>query len=96
MEYGILIFKKLRNFIIINLFLNFLFFIEQSICTIIFLFLKKRNQIDLQNFWKNKYFYILFSTVYILNVLMVFYGHQLVHNVSMYFTLKKITPLMLL
>ena len=71
------------------------FFIEQSICTIIFLFLKKKNPIDLQTFWKNKYFYFLFSTVYILNVLMVFYGHQLVHNVSMYFTLKKITPLIL-
>ena len=72
-----------------------LFFLEQSICAIIFTVLKGNIQIDFNTFWKNKYFYIGFSTVYILNVLSVFYGHQLVFNVSMYFTLKKLTPLML-
>ena len=72
-----------------------LFFLEQSICTIIFSLFRKNIQIDFPTFWKNKYYYIAFSTVYILNVLSVFYGHQLVHNVSMYFTLKKLTPLML-
>ena len=72
-----------------------LFFLEQTICTIIFALFQKRVQIDFPTFWKNKFYYICFSTVYILNVLSVFYGHQLVHNVSMYFTLKKLTPLML-
>ena len=72
-----------------------LFFLEQSACTIIFQMCKRNITIDLQTFWKNKYFYIIFSVVYILNVLSVFYGHQLVSNVSMYFTLKKLTPLML-
>ena len=72
-----------------------LFFLEQSICTIIFTIFKKDIQLDLQSFLKNIYFYIAFSTVYILNVLSVFYGHQLVINVSMYFSLKKLTPLML-
>ena len=72
-----------------------LFFLEQTICTIIFSFYQKNTTINFSTFWKNKYFYIGFSTVYIFNVISVFYGHQLVFNVSMYFTLKKLTPLML-
>ena len=72
-----------------------LFFLEQSICTMIFEQFKKNIQIDFQSFLKHKLFYFSFSTVYILNVLSVFYGHQLVINVSMYFSLKKLTPLML-
>lgn len=72
-----------------------LFFLEQSVCTIIFTIFKRDIQLDFQSFLKNIYFYIAFSTVYILNVLSVFYGHQLVINVSMYFSLKKLTPLML-
>ena len=72
-----------------------LFFFEQTVCTIIFSFFKNNIQIDFQTFLKNIYFYIIFSTIYILNVLSVFYGHQLVINVSMYFSLKKLTPLML-
>ena len=72
-----------------------LFFLEQSICAIIFAIFNKNIQIDFITFWKNKYFYIGFSLIYIFNVLSVFYGHQLVSNVSMYFTLKKLTPLML-
>ena len=72
-----------------------LFFLEQSVCTIIFTIFKKDIQLDFQSFLKHIYFYIAFSTVYILNVLSVFYGHQLVINVSMYFSLKKLTPLML-
>jgi len=72
-----------------------LFFLEQSVCTIIFTIFKKDIQLDFHSFLKNIYFYIAFSTVYILNVLSVFYGHQLVINVSMYFSLKKLTPLML-
>ena len=72
-----------------------LFSLEQSAITIIFLIFQSNIKFDLQTFLKNKYLYILFSIVYILNVLCVFYGHQLVSNVSMYFTLKKLTPLML-
>ena len=72
-----------------------LFFFEQTVCTIIFSFFKNNIQIDFQTFLKNIYFYIIFSTIYIMNVLSVFYGHQLVINVSMYFSLKKLTPLML-
>ena len=51
--------------------------------------------IDVKTFLKNKYFYIFFAYIYMLNVLSVFYGNQLVLNVSMYFSLKKLTPLML-
>ena len=72
-----------------------LFFLEQSICALIFAIFNKNIQVDFITFWKNKLFYIGFSLIYILNVLSVFYGHQLVSNVSMYFTLKKLTPLML-
>ena len=70
-----------------------LFFLEQTICTIIFSFFKKNIIFNFSTFWKNKYFYIGFSTIYIFNVISVFYGHQLVLNVSMYFPLKKLTPL---
>ena len=72
-----------------------LFFLEQSACTVIFTIFKKNIQLDFQGFTKHLYFYLAFSTIYILNVLSVFYGHQLVTNVSMYFSLKKLTPLML-
>ena len=72
-----------------------LFFLEQSICTIIFESFKKNIKIDFQSFLKYKFFYFSFSTIYALNVLSVFYGHLLVTNVSMYFSLKKLTPLML-
>ena len=72
-----------------------LFFLEQSICTIIFQLFNKNTQADLETFLKYKLFHILFSAVFILNVLSVFYGHQLVINISMYFSLKKLTPLML-
>ena len=72
-----------------------LFFLEQIICTIIFSFFQNNITVDFPTFWKNKYFYIGFSTIYMFNVISVFYGHQLVTNVSMYFTLKKLTPLML-
>jgi len=72
-----------------------LFFLEQSICTMIFESFKKNINIDFQRFLKHKFFYFSFSTIYVLNVLSVFYGHQLVINVSMYFSLKKLTPLML-
>ena len=72
-----------------------LFFLEQSICTIIFQLFNKNAQADLETFMKHKYFHTLFSTIFILDVLSVFYGHQLVVNISMYFSLKKLTPLML-
>jgi len=72
-----------------------LFFFEQVICTIIFQFFNKNNKADLETFLKYKFFHISFSTVFILEVLSVFYGHQLVINISMYFSLKKLTPLML-
>ena len=72
-----------------------LFFLEQTACTVIFTTFKNNIQIDFQSFLKHLYFYLAFSTIYILNVLSVFYGHQLVTNVSMYFSLKKLTPLML-
>ena len=72
-----------------------LFFLEQTICTVIFTIFSRNIQLDFQNFLKHIYFYLIFSTIFILNVLSVFYGHQLVVNVSMYFSLKKLTPLML-
>ena len=72
-----------------------LFFLEQSLCAIIFSIFGRNIKTNFRTFWEHKYFYLLFSSVYILNVLSVFYGHQLVLNVSMYFSLKKLTPLML-
>jgi drug/metabolite transporter (DMT)-like permease len=72
-----------------------LFFLEQTVCTIIFTFFKRDVKFEFQSFLKYIYFYLSFSAIYILNVLSVFYGHQLVINVSMYFSLKKLTPLML-
>ena len=99
------IFSSIYNVISRILFHNYkftfnftLFFLQQLICTIMFEGLRKKYNdinIDVKTFLKNKYFYILFAYIYILNVLSVFYGNQLVLNVSMYFSLKKLTPLML-
>jgi drug/metabolite transporter (DMT)-like permease len=99
------IFSSIYNVISRILFHNYkftfnftLFFFQQLICTIIFEGLRKKYSdlnIDVKTFLKNKYFYIFFAYIYMLNVLSVFYGNQLVLNVSMYFSLKKLTPLML-
>ena len=79
------------------LFIFTLFFFEQFLSMLLFLFLKRNINIiiDLSIFWKNKYFYIVFSIIYFFNVIFVFYGHKLVLNVSMYFTLKKLALLIL-
>ena len=83
---------------------NFIYsFLGQFICLIMFLILgrierikKDMGEISFPNFLKFKYYYISFSIISIINILIGFYGNQLVNNISMFLSLKKFTVVYLL
>ena len=81
---------------------NFIYsFLGQFICLIMFLILGrieriKKDEISFPNFLKFKYYYISFSIISIINILIGFYGNQLVNNISMFLSLKKFTVVYLL
>ena len=58
-------------------------------------FIKNAGVLSFEDFWKYKYHYILFTFLFILKLLSNFYGHQLVKNISMFLTLKKLQTVML-
>ena len=58
-------------------------------------FLKHAGKISLNDFLKFKYHYLLFSIIFIINILFNFYGNQLVKNVSMFLSLRKFNAVML-
>ena len=78
-------------------------FCQQFICLILFSFVGTRNEIfikqtgelSFRDFLKHKYDYLLFGFIFILNILSSFYGNQLVINVSMFVTLRKLVLVML-
>ena len=83
---------------------NFFFmFCQQFVCLILFSCVGSRNEtfksqsgeISLRDFLKFKYDYLLFGFVFILNILSSFYGNQLVINVTMFVTLRKLVLVML-
>ena len=57
---------------------------------------KNVGELSFSDFNKFKCYYISFSIISIVNTLMGFYGNQLVKNISMFFSLKKFTVVMLL
>ena len=82
---------------------NFTFMlIQQFFCMILFsccgsrskIFTQNTGEISWQDFIKYKYYYISFGIIFILNILSSFYGNQLVVNVSMYVTLRKLVLVM--
>lgn len=82
----------------------FLMFCQQFACLIVFtfvfskneIFIKQTGELSFNDFYKYKYDYILFGFIFILNTLSSFYGNQLVLNVSMFVTLRKLVLVMLL
>lgn len=83
---------------------NFTFtFLQQLINLIIFHFIGKRNKtfinhagiISFANFYKFKYHYFMFTLIFSINILINFYGNQLVTNISMFLSLRKFNAVML-
>ncbi len=78
-------------------------FCQQFICLILFTFVGTKNktftqqtgELSFSDFFKHKYDYLLFGFIFILNILSSFYGNQLVLNVSMFVTLRKLVLVML-
>ena len=76
----------------------FLMFCQQFVCLILFsrvgskneTFKKQSGEISFRDFLKFKYDYLFFGFIFILNILSSFYGNQLVINVTMFVTLRKL------
>lgn len=84
---------------------NFTFMLLQQIsCAILFstfgnrskIFVKQAGKISFEDFSKHKYHYILFAFIFISNILSSFIGNQLVINVTMFTSLRKLIMIMLL
>ena len=58
-------------------------------------FKNKTGEISFNDFNKFKYYYLSFCLIFICNMLSSFYGNQLVINVSMYVTLRKLVLVMI-
>ena len=79
-----------------------LIFLQQVASLIIFTlglsnknFKDKIGELSLTDFSKYKCYYISFSLIFIANTFFNFYGNQLVKNISMFLSLKKLTLVML-
>ena len=79
-----------------------LIFLQQMASLIIFTlglsnknFKDKIGELSLTDFSKYKCYYISFSLIFIANTFFNFYGNQLVKNISMFLSLKKLTLVML-
>ena len=100
------IFLNLNNRIIYHKYKfrnNFTFLLIQQFFSLIFFlifsktesFKQKTGQINFNDFSKFKYYYLSFCFIFITNMLSSFYGNQLVINVSMYVTLRKLVLVMI-
>ena len=58
-------------------------------------FKKQAGEISFNDFYKFKYYYLSFCIIFTCNMLSSFYGNQLVLNVSMYVTLRKLVLVMI-
>ena len=58
-------------------------------------FRKQTGEISFTDFYKFKYYYLSFCIIFTCNMLSSFYGNQLVLNVSMYVTLRKLVLVMI-
>ena len=81
----------------------FFMFCQQFVCLILFSCVGSKNEtfksqsgeISFRDFLKFKYDYLFFGFIFILNILSSFYGNQLVINVTMFVTLRKLVLVML-
>ena len=83
---------------------NFTFaFLQQITNLFLFTFIGNKSQtfinhagkISFQNFLSYKYYYFFFTVIFAINILINFYGNQLVKNVSMFLSLRKFNAVML-
>ena len=58
-------------------------------------FIKHAGKISFNNFYQFKYHYFTFTVIFAVNILINFYGNQLVKNVSMFLSLRKFNAVML-
>ena len=58
-------------------------------------FIKHAGKISYNNFLQFKYHYFAFTVIFAVNILINFYGNQLVKNVSMFLSLRKFNAVML-
>jgi len=58
-------------------------------------FIKHAGKISFSNFYQFRYHYFLFTVIFAINILINFYGNQLVKNVSMFLSLRKFNAVML-
>ena len=58
-------------------------------------FIKHAGKISFSNFLSYKYHYFFFTIIFAVNILINFYGNQLVKNVSMFLSLRKFNAVML-
>ena len=81
----------------------FFLFLQQFICLILFslfgnknkTFRKQAGEISINDFLNFKYYYFLFSLIFLFNVLSSFYANQIVINTTMFVTLRKFVLLMI-
>ncbi len=78
---------------------NFTYTLLQQLFCIVFFFIvshksetfkSKAGEISFNDFLRLKYYYISFSIIFILNVMTIFYGTQLIVNAAMFQTLRKL------
>ena len=83
---------------------NFFFlFLQQILLLIIYIIYYKKNEkfreiageISLKDFLKYKYYYIIFSAVFLFNILSSFYANQGLVNTTMFVTLRKFVLLII-
>ena len=58
-------------------------------------FIKHAGNINFQDFWKNKFLFLSFSFFFMANILFNFYGNQMVPNVNMFLSLRKLNAIAL-
>ena len=58
-------------------------------------FIKHAGNINFQDFWKNKWLFLSFSFFFMANILFNFYGNQMVPNVNMFLSLRKLNAIAL-
>ena len=58
-------------------------------------FIKLAGQINFEDFWKYKKHYFAFAFIFMANILFNFYGNQMVDNVNMFLSLRKLNAIAL-
>jgi len=85
-------FRNNFTLLLIQQFFSLVFFL---LCNLSEYCRQKTGEISFNDFCKFKYYYLSFSFIFICNMISSFYGNQIVINVSMYVTLRKLVLIMI-